>query len=73
MPRLSAQHTLVLPIPKATWPLPAHAVILDGLRFEPKKELHITLVGAALGRELRAAFPAAGLDAALDAAIAPHD
>ncbi|WP_159016867.1 hypothetical protein [Cognatiluteimonas profundi] len=71
-PRLSPQHTLVLPIPPRAWPPPPQAVTLDGLVFVPKRELHITLIGSVLGRELRAAV-AGPLDAAIAAALAAQD
>lgn len=71
--RLSPQHTLVLPIPPRAWPPPAQSVTLDGLVFAPKRELHITLVGSALGRALRAAVDARSLDAELDTAVAAQD
>jgi hypothetical protein len=46
----------VLPVPPARWPPPAGGLRLDDLQFDPKPELHITLVGSALGRELQATF-----------------
>lgn len=46
----------VLPVPADRWPPPENGIHLDGLAFDPKAELHITLVGTALGRELHAAF-----------------
>lgn len=49
-------HALVLPIPPAHWPPPRTAVGIDDVRLEPKAELHVTLVGRALGAELHAAF-----------------
>lgn len=72
-PRLSPQHTLVLPIPRRTWPPPAPPVTLDGLLFVPKRELHITLIGSALGRALRAAVAGPALDAAIAGALAAQD
>lgn len=48
-PGWTEDHTLVLPLDDAP---PAAAVSVDGLRFDPKKELHITLVGPELGAEL---------------------
>lgn len=50
-PGWSNEDTLILPLDDA--PPPA-AVDFHGRRFEPKRELHVTLVGTALGRELRA-------------------
>ena len=46
----------VLPVPVDRWPPPENGIRLDGLAFDPKTELHITLVGSALGHELQAAF-----------------
>jgi len=71
--RLSPQHTLVLPIPPRAWPLPTRPVMLDGLLFTPKRELHITLIGSALGRELRAAVAGPSLDAAIATTLAAQD
>lgn len=48
-PGWTAEHTLVLPLDDAP---PTAAIDLNGLRFEPKRELHITLVGQKLGEEL---------------------
>jgi hypothetical protein len=55
-PGFGPDGTLVLPLPRAVWRPPAAAVILDGCAFEPKRELHVTLVGTALGARLAAAF-----------------
>jgi len=49
-------HALVLPIPPERWPPPCASIELDGLRLEPKPELHVTLVGRALAAELHATF-----------------
>lgn len=46
----------VLPVAADRWPPPGDGVRLDGLAFDPRPELHITLVGTALGHELQAAF-----------------
>lgn len=70
---LTAQHTLVLPIAKRAWPPPAGAVLVGGLRFAPKRELHITLIGSALGRELQATCRAHALSEALDEALDAQD
>lgn len=51
-PGWSAQKTLVLPVPAEQWPPPRRPVEIDGIRFAPKPELHITLIGGRLGREL---------------------
>ena len=46
----------VLPIPPDRWAPPSGPLRLDGLVLQPKPELHITLVGNALGRELHRVF-----------------
>ena len=55
-PMIRPAPSLVLPIPPGGWPPPRAAVTIDGVRLEPKPELHVTLVGRALGAELHAAF-----------------
>lgn len=50
-PGWSDQNTLVLPVDDAP---PGAPLSLDGREFAPKGELHVTLVGRALGAELRA-------------------
>lgn len=52
-PGWSDRHTLILPLGDAP---PDAPLDLDGRRFEPKDELHVTLVGTALGRELHEAL-----------------
>lgn len=49
-PGWSDENTLILPLDDAP---PADAIEIEGRRFEPKRELHVTLVGTSLGRELR--------------------
>src|SRR5690606_28608193 len=49
-------HSRVLPIPPERWAPPAAPLRVDGLVLQPKPELHITLVGNALGRELHHVF-----------------
>lgn len=49
-------HSRVLPIPPERWAPPAAPLRVDGLVLQPKPELHITLVGNALGRELHRVF-----------------
>jgi hypothetical protein len=46
--------TLVVPVDPATWAPPAAPVTLGGVRFAPKRELHVTIVGKALGARLLA-------------------
>lgn len=57
-PGWTKQDTLVLPIAPDAWPPPDTTVTVDGITLHPKRELHITLVGRRLGRELRAAADA---------------
>ena len=54
-PGWTKQRTLLLPVPPARWPAPEAPLSRDGLVLQPKRELHITLVGTALGRALEAA------------------
>jgi len=51
-PGWSPEKTLVLPIPPEVWMPPVRPVELDGVEFRPKDELHVTLVGRTLGRQL---------------------
>lgn len=67
------KNTLVLPIDPARWAPPRAPVTVDGIVLAPKPELHVTLIGSALGRELRAAFGAGWLDAAVGAAFQASD
>jgi len=55
-PEWTGAGTLLLPVDPAHWPPPAQGVELDGLHFAPKGELHLTLVGRALGESLRNAL-----------------
>lgn len=68
-PGWTRQHTLLLPMPPADWPPPDTPVTIDGITLHPKRELHITLVGTKLGRELQAAAEAGriGRDAVREA------
>lgn len=52
-PGWSSEHTLVLPLDETP---PAKPLQLDGRAFAPKDELHVTLVGRALGAELQRAL-----------------
>lgn len=63
----------LLPVASDDWPPPDASISVDGIELAPKPELHITLIGSALGRELRATFDGYFLDAALDAARASRD
>lgn len=48
----SSPHTLLLPIDPDAWAPPSRDIEVDGITFAAKTELHITLIGARLGREL---------------------
>ncbi|AXK73289.1 hypothetical protein DWG18_14045 [Lysobacter sp. TY2-98] len=52
-PGWSNDNTLLLPLADAP---PTKGFDFDGRHFDAKKELHVTLVGRALGAELRRAF-----------------
>lgn len=72
-PGWSPERTLVLPVPVAAWAAPAAGVTLDGVALEPKRELHVTLVGGALGRELHSALAPARLERASRDAFQAQD
>ncbi len=63
-------NALVLPVAPAQWTPPRVDVVLDRLVFRPKAELHITVIGNALGRELREAVAEAFLAGRLGDAFA---
>ena len=70
MPAIAHPANRVLPVPPADWPPPEGRIRLDAVEFAPKVELHVTLVGNALGQELRAVFGTraeAVVEAAFDA------
>ncbi len=67
-----ASRARVLSFDPAAWPPPAGPVVLDAVAFEPKPELHATVVGSALGRELQAVFGARA-QALVEAAVAAQD
>ncbi|MGH8030483.1 MAG: hypothetical protein ACREO3_11175, partial [Arenimonas sp.] len=58
----SALGTLVLPVDPAHWPPPTTPIELDAAPFVPKHELHVTLVGRALGAEVLDAIAAGRID-----------
>lgn len=74
-PGWTAERTLVLPVPVpvAAWAPPSNAVTLDGVTLQPRPELHVTLVGAALGSELHAVFENHHLDDRARVAFAALD
>ena len=51
-PGWTSEQTIVLPIAADVWAPPFAPIELDGIEFRPKDELHVTLVGKALGRQL---------------------
>ena len=57
--------SLVLSIAPDCWAPPPDRVEIDGITFTPKSELHLTVIGNRLGRELRGAFAAPWLSAAV--------
>lgn len=73
-PSWTSAGTLLLPIITAAWPsLPAQ-LRLDGVDLHRKRELHVTIVGHALGARVRKAVDANPvLRSAIDAAIAALD
>ncbi|QOY62803.1 hypothetical protein INQ40_00280 [Lysobacter sp. H21R4] len=66
-------HTLVLPIDCRVWPTPEHPIEVDGTVYAPKQELHITLIGSRLGRELHAALAPEFLAKRIARAMAAQD
>lgn len=52
-PGWSPRKTLLLPISPREWAPPRGTLELDGVRLQAKRELHMTLIGAALAQELR--------------------
>lgn len=69
----SAPHTLLLPIDPDEWPAPASGIRVDDITFAPKTELHVTLIGSHLGRELHATFDPIFLCKRMDRAFAAQD
>ena len=68
-PRPDGGDSLVLPIAPETWAPPRQGVEVDGVALAPKSELHITVIGGRLGRELRATCAAPRLATAVEAAL----
>ena len=50
-PAFGTKSTVVLPL-EPLWPVPPYAVAVSGTRFEPKRELHVTVIGSTLGARL---------------------
>ena len=51
-PGITSHRTLILPLAPRDWAPPRAGVLVEGQRFEPKSELHITLVGRRLMQAL---------------------
>lgn len=60
-PGWTAERTLLLPIPAERWPPPTAPVLLDDIEFQPKSELHVTLVGRAVGQILQGEYGRPGV------------
>lgn len=65
--------TLILPVPPGQWSPPTTAVSVGGIHLDPKRELHITLIGGELMRELRATFGDSRTRTAVTTAYDEHD
>lgn len=53
-PGWTPHRTLVLPISPEQWEPPHEPVTVDGIEFQPKRDLHVTLIGRGLGQVLHA-------------------
>ena len=60
-PGLGADGSVVIPIDPRAWPPPTRAIEHAGIVFDPKPELHVTVVGRALGSLVRDAIAAGAL------------
>lgn len=70
-PHWTSAGTLLLAIAPQALPLPVAAFELDGIALQRKRELHVTIVGTALGARLRGAVAAdASVRARIEVAIA---
>lgn len=65
--------SLILPVARADWPPPTVPVTIDGITLQPKSELHVTLVGTALGEELLRSVARPRLHDTVARALAIHD
>lgn len=61
-PGWTKARTLLLPVPPGDWAPPDQPVTVDGVTLQPKRELHITLVGTQLGKALQVAVEAGDID-----------
>jgi hypothetical protein len=69
-PGWSDAGTLVMPLAA---PPPVRPLTLDGLRLQPKRELHVTLIGGRLAERLRASLRDPYLTAAVRTLYEAHD
>jgi len=51
-PSWTTHRTLELPVTAEQWAPPVEPAEVDGLTFQPKRELHVTLIGRGLGQAL---------------------
>lgn len=65
--------TLILPVPSTRWPPPVAPITVDGVTLAPKPELHITLIGNRLARELELALGPTRASAVVASAFATGD
>lgn len=60
-PGLRIDSSVVIPIDPRAWPPPTRAIEHAGIVFDPKPELHVTVIGRALGAAVREAIAAGAL------------
>ena len=73
MHRFEFTPSLILPIARRDWPPPDAPITIDGVRLQPKSELHVTLVGTSLGEELLRSVARPLLHDTVARALATHD
>lgn len=71
-PGWTAERTLVLAIPPEVWAPPLAPIDLDGREFLPKPELHLTVIGRTLGRQVHESLGERFRDSAVRAAFEAH-
>jgi len=73
-PHWTRAGTLLMAVPRREWPPPTRALRLDALSLRPKRELHLTIVGRALGADIADAAAAdSDLRRAVDRAVRDLD
>ena len=72
MHRFEFTPSLILPIARRDWPPPDAPIMIDGVRLQPKSQLHVTLVGTALGEELLRSVARPRLHDTVARALATH-